>query len=963
MAEPDAVTATSHVAARVATPELLRHLVTDVLRQEAVRKRGGAVVIGVRAQPTWVGASITVDSHEVMVVPCASPLAMRVAFADHLPETGAARPSATIGPVLVLLTDVDETAVGDDVLARLVKPKLFGLDVWQTVKARLGVRRLDPALGEATNRWLAEALLDVPANETSIRNGSLSIDRAVDLVVAATFGLDHVSLEQLLLAAADPVALARFTSASDPVRTGLTATLTARFGPVGALVLGALLRGNGPDALAVGLAARAVVGHVAGSYAQARIEDLTGVAAPDDAAIEALASLAELAFTDLAATQVEATDALLAKADVWVRELQGPNPGSSTVLRSGFEARLSTLGRAVSALAAEIGKPGEIGKADDPVELDDRVSAIRTAVTSLQAHRETNRPTWRTRAEGAVLAARLALWLASGRPGDPADLAAASTGYRDQGAWVDWARRRVFAGDSNEELAAAQRAVGAAADIRRSEENRHFAELLARSTKHDDPGADIGDALPVESVIDAVVLPLAKTVPVLLVVLDGCGLPSFLELAPQFRSRGLLEFGPNGDRRVGVAALPTVTEVSRTSLLAGKLRTGNQADEKREFAAHPGLAALPGAAPVVFHAADLRSEGGAALPAIVRNALGPAGPRVVAAVVNTIDDQLARGTFAAAHRIEDLGSLPWLLAHAIDNGRAVVITADHGHVLGIDVDGRGAAAIGGEGGERWRMADRAPTDDEVVVVGQRVLLGDARGVLMPWHDVLRYAGYHGGYHGGATPDEVLVPLSVYLPAGIEPPSDWDQVVAAAPAWWDLAAPAMVEPAPESVPESAPEPKRPAARKKVEPAENQGALFAAAESSAVPAAGASDAPRHEASGASTGAAGAPVPAVPPWVSALLASDVFKVQLGALGRAKPTPERVTSTLVVLAVRGGVASFSTIADATSMSLTRVSPFVATLTRLLNVDGYPILTVDHGGQEVRLDIALARTQFLAES
>ena len=69
---------------------------------------------------------------------------------------------------------------------------------------------------------------------------------------------------------------------------------------------------------------------------------------------------------------------------------------------------------------------------------------------------------------------------------------------------------------------------------------------------------------------------------------------------------------------------------------------------------------------------------------------------------------------------------------------------------------------------------------------------------------------------------------------------------------------------------------------------------------------------------------------------------------------------STLAVLHRRGGVANYAVIAQATRMPLGRVGGFLAILTRVLNVDGFGVLTVDTTAQEARLDGALLRGQFL---
>ena len=89
--------------------------------------------------------------------------------------------------------------------------------------------------------------------------------------------------------------------------------------------------------------------------------------------------------------------------------------------------------------------------------------------------------------------------------------------------------------------------------------------------------------------------------------------------------------------------------------------------------------------------------------------------------------------------------------------RATCRTADHGHV----VDYEGTYSSAGGGAERWRPATEHAGDSEVVLAGKRVLAGDGR-VIAPWTERVRCytTGKSAGYHGGATPQEMLVPVAV-----------------------------------------------------------------------------------------------------------------------------------------------------------------------------------------------------------
>lgn len=922
-------------AAKVATPELVHQLVTEIRSSDAARG-ASPLVIGARARPQWTAGAVQVDGTSVQVAPCPTPLAARVAL-DELGDDATS--------TLVVLTDLSEEELGFDLLARFVKPRLFSLNTWKAVSGRFGARQLDPSFGDPEVAWMADALLSVPVELVPRALAVLTVDTALAAVTRHLLGATGVSLDRLLIATADADFTGRVERTDRRLLEGLLAVLADRLGPAGALVTGMIASGHGHEALPAGLAAATVIDVGPEHRAIARIEGLTGVTHPTNEAIAAWARAAGRAFAELDAHRDDEVARLLVTGSQLATDWLAPAPAASDVLTIGFEARLERLGELLLAGLHE------------STPLDG--AELRLAVAQVRAHRDARQDHSRHRADRAELAARLVSWLrspaAAGRgTGVPDDsgqptLSAAAAGYLLDGAWVDAARRRVGEGDNTPPaFADALRRISEVAHRTRAEGNRRFADALAGWSKHGTARDLDGDdrLLAIEAVLDDVVAPLAKQAPVLLVVLDGCGLAQLFEMLPQFRSLGLDEIGPGGRRRAALAALPTVTSVSRTSLLCGELTVGTQADEKRGLPARPSIARLAGPSAVVLHRAELSSGAGTGLPAPVVQALGVDGPRVVAAVINTIDDELSRGTYTREYRIENLDQLQGLIHTATGAGRVIVVTADHGHVLGVGLDGAGAVAIGGEGGERWRVADREPTDDEVLLQGPRVLQGGGRGVLAPWHDDLRYAARHGGYHGGATPDEALVPLAVFSPIGTERPTGWDLVADAPPSWWDLA----IAGEPEAAAEPAPAPKK---RARKAPAEGQGELFGG---------GASELVADAVADATTSAASDAVPAgaQAPWMAALEGSEVYRIQLGAIPRGRPDDGRIRAALGALHARGGVASFAAVGAATGMPAARVPGFLATLARVLNVDGFGVLTVDPNAQEARLDEQLLIDQLL---
>jgi hypothetical protein len=378
---------------------------------------------------------------------------------------------------------------------------------------------------------------------------------------------------------------------------------------------------------------------------------------------------------------------------------------------------------------------------------------------------------------------------------------------------------------------------------------------------------------------------------------------------------------------VGVATLPTVTSASRTSLLAGRLGVGAQAEERAGFARHPELRQVSSAGrpPVLFHKAGLVAANGAALPDPIRAAVADPDQRVVGVVVNSVDDHLARGDqINVGWDLASLGPLAWLLDAAAEADRMVVLTADHGHVLD---QGRSLARPQPtEGGERWRTTATPPQDGEIVVTGPRVLLGGGE-VVLPVDERIRYGPPKHGYHGGATPEEVLVPVEVLarrLPPG------WAYQPVATPPWWDEATGSLVAAGRLAPPVTTAPPA--ATRAKPSP---QPSLF-------------EPVPAPE-----------PRPRVATWVDALLVSPAFTAHRGAVRLPRPLPDdRLRPYLDGLAANGGAIALPALAATTGEPPGTLRMTLSVVQRLLNLDGAEILAVRDDGTVV-CNVDLLALQF----
>jgi len=443
--------------------------------------------------------------------------------------------------------------------------------------------------------------------------------------------------------------------------------------------------------------------------------------------------------------------------------------------------------------------------------------------------------------------------------------------------------------------------------------------------------------LPVERVLDEVVAPLAAQTPVLVLVIDGMSYAVFRELVEDITRQDWAEIRRQDRGAVwpGIAAVPSVTEVCRASLLCGRLRQGQASDEKTGFAEHPGLLrhCRSGASPVLFHKDALQETSETSLAEGVIREIESPRRRVVGVVINAVDDHLLQGDqLDIRWSGDEIKVLPKLLYEARAAGRIVVLATDHGHVLDFQTECRPH-----EPGDRWRSGGDAPADDEIQIAGPRVVLPESHRLVAPWSERVRYSIKKNGYHGGVSMQEMVIPVAVLtaqdeLPEGwVEPPSD-------APVWWfppleeqpaaDVGQPVVVA--------------KPPRKKK------PGMLFDLEDEAAAAA---------KAEPVAAGVA-APV-ASPAWLDQLFTSAVLAEQKKLGGRAVPQDETVRKMLGALAEQGGKLTSAALARRMGLPAYRLASLLAAIQRVVNVEGYPILTRDELSDTIELNRELLCRQF----
>jgi hypothetical protein len=867
--------------------EALRPYVVDLL---ARRRDPAAPSVFALHYEREVEGQLLHDGHEVDVRWCPSELAVREALLDE------PRP-----PVLVLLTPVSE--LGADVLGRLALHRVAHPRPADALIHLFGVVDIDPAIPS----WMMSALVASAPPGGYERSGARTLDaeRAWRALIRHAHG---IALEQGLVGL---LGWARSDRASgmaalEGQRRAATLDWLEAELPGARMVLAAVAAGEGARVVPLGLVLRVVLDgddEPVRIAARTRIELLLGGQELDHHGARVWAAAAESALERLDAGDETEAQAARHEGERLLEQLGATRlAAASPALRSGLRARLRALGVAL-----------------------DAATGIDDAAHAVTEHRLAERTGG---ARVGRQSTRLVRWLASDEPAPPTGLTAAARRYVESACYADLARTVLRHGSEEPVLDQALGRLVASADERRCNEERNFARVLSAWTVHARTGPGL---LGVEDVLAELVAPLARQRPVLVVVLDGMSHRVAAELLEDAISDGWTELRRTSEpgRALVLASLPSVTTYSRASLFAGRLVKGLAADEVESFATHPALVAAGGRGdpPLLFHKRDLRDPGVGLTPD-VRGEIA-SERRIVGAVVNAIDDHLARSDqLRNPWSIRDVVALGWLLDAARESDRIAVLLSDHGHV--IERDAGTQRPHGGQGGERWRLPTSPAGEDEVLVEGPRVLAGEGR-CVMAVDEGLRYSPKKHGYHGGATAQEMLAPAIVLSPAPIEGLEGWIEAQYDPPSWWSGVSSPRGAPVDNKQPgpdvQRAPRP-HPAGQLSLGLAEEPAA-----------------------SGGGAGRGG--------WVGELLSSATLAAQRRLAARTPLPDERIAAVLVALESRGGKLLRPALAQASGLPPGRLTGTLAALGLLLNVEGYPILTVDENSDTVELNLPLLREQF----
>jgi hypothetical protein len=877
----------------------------------AIRTRSGSDsrVVALRHTGAWPGPDkLAVGGEDHFVFSCISDLQMREAL-------GTLEANHSAG---ILLCDVDQATLGEDVLARLVRRRIHHPQ-WDEMLRELFAARVVDARILASRPLVAALIQGASAGGYSpAPGGTLDLQSAWQALLKKQLGFEvaEITFAELLRWTTIPSTRGSLLGMTPELRSELARWLAPNYGEAPRRLLYAVESELGSDLVALGLLLGLLLeaerrGVADAPAAAARLEQYFGNEPIDAATRQTWHQAAASLFGKLAETEVFQAQGIIQNLDRLIERirLQGCAHLSDHSL-AGLEQRLATAGEA-------IGKAGETMS-------DAEVAAARTALERVAQHRLASDHGVRLRR--LQMGLRLVLWLRTNNsPAASATLSQLTNYYSTEGGFLDWARTSVVESDPNPQIKDALRSILERVEVRWGVFQRLFAERLQQWSAQ---GAELNEALRIEEVLWKVVAPVAREQPALLIVLDGMSQAVFRELAADLMRRNWVELAAPaaGTPRAVLAAIPSVTEVSRRALLCGQLPVPSQGTEKTDFASSDRLLEQVGgqAKPQLFLKGDLLDAGRMGLSGTVLQAIANSRCRLVGVVVNAVDDSLGSADQTSySWGLDQVAPLHELMRMASEAGRVVILTSDHGHVL--DEGSQLIRQPLPETGDRYRLPGGALSEGEMELRGARIRAAiGSDSVVALAAPRCRYQGKRRGYHGGVCPAEMIVPCVVLRSSNCTVPEAWEDLPPYEPEWWSLRA---VVDSVGTVAEAKPLPSR-----KLSPQKQPDLFLKPAEAPA----------------------GTTV-----WLEALLVSSTYEQQARAAVRGAPPVEQLKRFLSLLDQRNGRIQRGHLAQQLGMPLIRVDGLIQNYRRLLNVDGYDVLSYDQPSETIVLNLELLKSQF----
>lgn len=826
---------------------------------------------------------------------------------------------------IIVLTGLQQNDLGHDVVGRLARSRLFPVDHWASLCSLFKAKELDRSICEPA---IAQALMEYAPSDgyPPVSAGLLDGGTVWRAICRQVFDIEpsEPDLVSLLLWAASEKGAKRYEKADDDICKSLRRRLIHNLGDAADSILRFIENNSGPDALALAVTCQVVFGSGDDSTldaAAARMEQYHGNKPIPKTVGQTLGKIAIDAIADLD-RQVDPRIAQehLRRADELIEQfLCQDYAHRNTLSRMAFEQRLGRLGQAINAAVENVS--------------DETIAACELRLEDIADHRLAKLGRNKDQVSKAEMAVRLVRWLKQPASEHPS-FADQSNHHIREMSFVDWAREPLCRGEDVADLSAAYQLLDQTVLKIREEKSHAFAKSLADWTA---VGSKQAGVLGVEDVLSNVVSNVVDAGnKVLFVVLDGMSWAVCHELLEDIRQDHWFEstLDESGAPPAPViATIPSVTNYSRATLLSGKLTHGAQNVEKRNFGEHKALVETCDKRypPVLFHKSGITEGNRGALSEELSKKVLSQVYKVVGVVINAIDDRLANAQQVIDHwSLSRINPLRALLRLARDSGRVVILASDHGHVWHRP-DGTNRRH---DESSRWRMNDGTCMDDEIAIEGERVVAGE-NSIVVPWSEGVYYKMQHNGYHGGATPQEMVCPL-ILLTDKTSAYTGLARCEYPKPEWWSAAptaSPDVEEPhVTITVPEKAP----PLTLFPMEPEEKSVAKKK----------------KEEKPSSTTGTAAG-------WIDSLLASESYKSQRAMIRRHPVEDSVMAMCLAALDSSGGIMTPTAFAKAAEVPMSRLDGLVVKMQRVLNVDGYEILAMDRTENRVELNVGKLKRQF----
>ena len=849
---------------------------------------------------------------------------------------------------LVLLTGLEQKELGLDVVGRLARSRLFPVDHWASLSSLFKAKELDRSILDPA---IAQALMDFApvGGYPPVSAGILDAGTVWRAIYRHVFDMEESEPDgvSLLLWATSEKGAKRYRQASDALRASLRQRLIQQVGHVADPILGCLDRNVGADALALAVTCLVVYGSGdeatldAAAVRMERYHDKSQMPrsvgrALGEIAVSAIAELDRHPDLRVAQQHLQRADELLQQ--FFCEEYAYRN----RLTRLSFAQRLGRLGQAIQ---AALKTPSQ--------------QAIKECESRLEAitdHRLAKLERNKDQVSKAEMAVRLVRWLQTKHESGamPAESKAPPASFMRQHAedqireisFVDWAREPLCRGEDEATLSAAYQQLDQVVLENREAISHAFAQALADWSE---VGSNDAGILGVEDVLGRVVSRVvAAGNRVLLVVLDGMSWAICHELLEDIRQDHWFEATwdeSNAPPPPVIATIPSVTNFSRTSLLSGMLATGDQNVERKNFESNNDLIRVCDKKypPILFHKHQVTEGNRGVISAELATKITSRQHKVLGVVINAIDDRLQNAQQVVEHwSISRISPLRALLRLARDSSSVVILTSDHGHVWHRP-DGQYRPYK--ENG-RWRSDDGRCAADEIMLSGSRVVAGDGS-VIVPWTEKVYYKSQQNGYHGGATPQEMVCPLILLIDKA-SAYSGLYRCEYPKPEWWSaapIASPMIAEP---QVTITVPELKTVAKP-------DLPTLFDLDELDKED----TERPNRQVSLPASPASSANSPATDAWIDALLQSQAYKDKKANRPRHSVGDAVIRACLSALHASGGIMTPTAFAKAADLSITRLDGLISQMSKVLNIDGYDLITLDRTANRVELHVAKLKKQF----